>query len=149
MKFQHNYNTEDHERIMEEHDSENTLVDRAGYTSMEKRIQALQDAGHRLEAARRDQYHFGQGEQVQHDYIDPSLDANLDISDIDHTINTNMDSLAASGQERNEAAKKKRAESRAKKVAEAKEIAAAAQKELDDEKKIDPQAGNNDRAESP
>ncbi len=149
MNFQHNYNTEGHERIQEEHDSEKTLVDRASYTSMEKRILALEAAGQRLEAARRDQYHFGKGEPLHHDYTDTSLDPNLDISNIDGTINDNLDTLAASDEDRKADAKKKRAESRAKKIAEAKEIASAAQKELDSEK-IDPQAGNNnDGVEAP
>ncbi len=142
MKFNHNHNTQQHERITEQHDSEKTMVDRASYTSMEKRIIELQAAGERLETARRASYHFGKGEPLDHDYLDSSTNPALDISDIDDNVDTNMDSLRESNEARKAATKKRKAEARAQKVAEAKEIAEAAQQELSAEK-IDSQASKN------
>ncbi len=148
MKFQHNHNTQDHERITEQHDSEKTLVDRASYTSMEKRIVELQAAGERLETARRSAYHFGKGEPLDHDYSDTSTDPTIDISDIDDNVDTNMDRLRESNEDRKVVAKKRKAEARAKKIAEAKEIAEAAQQELSVEK-IDSQASNTEGGDEP
>ncbi len=139
MKFQHNYNTDKHDRIVEQHDSDRTVVDRASYTSMEKRIEAMKSAGERLEIARRNQYHFGQGEPLDDDYIDSSINPALDISDFNDSIDLNMDSLAESHENRKEAVKAAAAEKRAKKIAEAKEIAEQAKKELEAESKETPQ----------
>ncbi len=140
MKFQHNYNTDKHDRVVEQHDSDRTVVDRASYTSMEKRIESMKSAGERLEIARRNQYHFGQGEPLDDDYSDLSLDPTIDISDLDDSIDLNMDTLAQSHENRKEAAKAAAAEKRSKKIAEAKEIAEQAKKELEAESQDTPPA---------
>ncbi len=100
-QFQHNY-TPMSERpvVQEKHDSDNTMVERAGYVPMEKRIKSIMGAGQRLDQARRVQYHYGEGEAIYDNFSDFAPDTNLDITDIGGVVDNGRDALQANAYER-------------------------------------------------
>ncbi len=92
----------------EQHNCDETKVERAGFVPMEKRIKAILQSGQRLDAARRAQYHYGEGEPIDDSHTNFAVDPNLDISDIGHVIDTGRSALAETDRQRKTAAKKAR-----------------------------------------
>lgn len=54
------------------------VVERAGYIPAKARIEAMINAGRRLVAARAKQYHFEDGEEIDEDFVDPTVNPAFD-----------------------------------------------------------------------
>lgn len=68
------------ERAKPEKNSGNSIVEKAGYVSAQKRIESLILAGHRLDASRKAQYDF-EHDQVDEDFEDPTRTPGYDMAD--------------------------------------------------------------------
>ncbi len=94
-RFVHNY-TPISQRVVlrEQHNADETKTERAGFVPMEKRIQSIINAGQKLDASRRAQYHYGEGEPIHANYADFAPDPNIDITDIPSIINRGNNAMA-------------------------------------------------------
>ncbi len=93
----------------EKHNCDETKVERAGFVPMEKRIKAIIQSGQRLDKARREQYHYGEGEEINDSHTNFAPDTNLDISDIGNTLDLGRSAMAETDRQRKAATKKARA----------------------------------------
>jgi hypothetical protein len=74
-------------------------VEKAGYIPIKKQIQSLIDAGRRLDDARRESYDFGDDDEIDYEYSDPTRDSNFDLSDAHNlATQTEMNLQAAEDQ---------------------------------------------------
>ncbi len=109
-RFIYNYTSVLNRPVLQEfHNSEHTKTERAGFVPMEKRIKAIINAGQRLDMARREQYHYGEGEVIDDSHTNFAVNPNLDISDIGDVVNTGNLALEETDRKRKEATKKARA----------------------------------------
>lgn len=58
-----------------------TLVEKAGYVSSQKRIESMILAGQRLVELRKAQYDFPQGMEIDETFHDPTRNLNFDLAD--------------------------------------------------------------------
>ncbi len=109
-KFIYNYTPVLNRPVLQEfHNSEHTKTERAGFVPMEKRIKAIINAGQKLDKARREQYHYGEGEEINDSHTNFITDTNLDISDIGDIVNTGNLAMEETDRQRKAATKKARA----------------------------------------
>ncbi len=122
-RFVHNY-TPISQRVVlrEQHSADETKTERAGFVPMEKRIQSIINAGQKLDASRRAQYHYGEGEAIHANYADFAPDTNLDITDISGIINRSNNAMADNAEGRKVAKKEADTKRRAKLKQELKEL---------------------------
>ncbi len=93
-KFIHNYTDINNRPVHKEpQDSSKTKTERAGYMSMEKRITSIMAAGQRLDASRREQFHFGDDNEVDLNFNDHSIDPSLDIVDIHSNVQQDQERI--------------------------------------------------------
>ncbi len=103
-KFIHNYTPINQRPVVkEQHNADDTRTERAGYVPMEHRIRNIEAAGRRLDKARREQYHYGEGEPVRDNFTDFATDTNLDLVDIDGVVHNGSAALEESQRARTEA----------------------------------------------
>ncbi len=114
-RFVHNY-TPISQRVVlrEQHNADETKTERAGFVPMEKRIQSIINAGQKLDASRRAQYHYGEGEPIHANYTDFAPDTNLDITDLPGVINRGNNAMADNAEGRKAAKKEADIKRRAK-----------------------------------
>ncbi len=109
-RFIYNYTPVLNRPVLQEfHNSEHTKTERSGFVPMEKRIKAIINAGQKLDKARREQYHYGEGEQIDDSHVNFAPNTNLDISDIGDVVNTGNLAMEETNRKRTEATKKARA----------------------------------------
>ncbi len=98
-KFIHNYTDINNRPVHKEpQDSSKTKTERAGYMSMEKRITSIMAAGQRLDASRREQFHFGDDNEVDPTFTDHSIDPSLDIVDIHSNVQQDQERILTKAQ---------------------------------------------------
>ncbi len=114
-RFVHNY-TPISQRVVlrEQHNADETKTERAGFVPMEKRIQSIINAGQKLDASRRAQYHYGEGEPIHDNFADFAPDTNLDITDIPGVVNRGNTAMADNAEGRKAAKKEADVKRRAK-----------------------------------
>ncbi len=142
--FVHNYTPMEHrENRLEQHNADHTRTERAGFVPMEKRIQAIMQSGQRLDKARREQYHFGQGEVIDGDFVDSAPNHDIDLADIPDIVHHGTSVLQDNHDKRKIAAEKTQlAKEKALKDA-IKEAAKSAKEELPKPADVPPADGES------
>lgn len=78
--YMHQYLKERFKDKPEENSGE-SLVEKAGYVSAQKRIENLILAGHRLQEYRKSQFDFESEQELDEDFSDPTRAKNFDLAD--------------------------------------------------------------------
>lgn len=81
------------EKVYEMFDPADTIVETAGYITVQQRINNMMVSGERLKLARAEKYDFKQGEPVDENFNDPTRDPNFDLADASQILNSVENSI--------------------------------------------------------